>query len=305
MGTDTQHGSLEVRLTLTPAIGIDISAAQATVPEGGFLFIVHKATEGHDYTDPQFASRFPTFTGLRGAYHYARPGDGFSGVQQADFFVATVLRSGFVPGVDLWQLDCEGTGNETVDGPTWTFFVNSFMREATQRLGARGFLYVGAFFEPTAFATLTTSYPWWLPDYGVNDGSIHPLSAVGANPVIHQFSSAPFTVGGFSGPLDRNVINDEAAWERLVPPKPRVDLKAIAAIAALLKSVTLRPVKYGDKGKSVAKVNGLLVKRGFKVAGDAYGVDTAAAVASFKRSAKLKNRDGKVCGRACLLALLK
>ena len=75
-----------------------------------WLFVVHKATEGTTYADPQFARRFPTIRTIRGAYHYARPLDGDGGTQ-AGHFADTCLAAGFKPGVDIWQLDCEGMGN--------------------------------------------------------------------------------------------------------------------------------------------------------------------------------------------------
>src|SRR5262249_44262208 len=76
------------------------------------------------------------------------------------------------------------------------------------RLGRLGFLYMGASFLPRDITTrLTTTFNWWLPDYGVNDGTRHPLAA-GLNPVIHQFTSVKPS-------LDRNVIHDQARWQQL------------------------------------------------------------------------------------------
>lgn len=193
-----------------PGIGIDISAAQSTVPGGPWLFAIHKATEGHDYWDPQFAARYPLLrpqAPLVGAYHYARPGDGFDGAAQADFFAGVCLLAGFRAGVDMWQLDCEGTGNESVTAAQWSAFVPAFMARATFRLGARGFMYCGFYFMSDAMRPLAQRYPWWDADYGPNDGAVHPLPS-GANPVIHQFSSA--------GALDRNVIHDPARWASIL-----------------------------------------------------------------------------------------
>lgn len=200
------------------SIGIDISAAQNAVAPGPWLFAIHKATEGHDYTDPQFAGRYQSLRNvalLVGAYHYARPADGFDGTAQADFFADVCLSAGFRAGVDMWQLDCEGIGNEGVTSAMWSAFVPAFMERARFRLGDRGFMYCGFYFEAAALRPLAVRYPWWDADYGPNDGAVHPLP-LGANPVIHQFAS--------NGGLDRNVIHDAARWASIVgsapPPAP-------------------------------------------------------------------------------------
>jgi GH25 family lysozyme M1 (1,4-beta-N-acetylmuramidase) len=289
------------------SVGIDISADQSSVAEGPWLFVVHKATEGHDYKDPQFAARYPTLVGqnetLRGAYHYARPGDGFSGVQQADFFADTVLAAGFVPGQDLWQLDCEGTGNEGVSQATWQAFILQFMSQATLRLGARGFIYGGYSFLFTPEAVnapqaWTTVYNWWDADYGPNDGAVHPLSApepYATNCVIHQFSSA--------GNLDRNVVNNTARWDALFPAP--VNLSVLAKLGVFLKAIMRRPMQRGDKGPQILQLNRMLLRYGYAVSGDGYDDRTAHAILGFKAKHGLKNRDANVCGLPCVLALLK
>jgi GH25 family lysozyme M1 (1,4-beta-N-acetylmuramidase) len=296
-----------------PVVGIDISADQPSVPAGDWLFIVHKATEGLDYVDPDFKARFPTLNGngLRGAYHYARPTDAYSGVQQAEYFAVAVLSSGFRPGVDLWQLDCEATGNESVGDAGWTLFVNDFMHHATQMLGNRGFLYVGAYFSIGAFTELVRQYNWWLPDYGVNDGEVNPFAGtLVATPMLHQYTDCAW---GSFGPLDRNVVNNEQAWAFMFPPPPPVvkptpaiiaALKRIAALAAVVRH---KPIRRGDKGPNVSFVQSLLRQRGFPFVQETgvYDDNTALAVALFKRSVRLSNLNGDVCGRACINALLK
>lgn len=291
---------------MAATVGIDISAAQGSVAPGPWLFVVHKATEGHDYVDPRFKERYATLASppaLRGAYHYARPGDGFDGKAQAQFFAVTVIAAGFKPGVDMFQLDCESMGNFGVNGAAWAAFIEAFMLEATKLLGKRGFLYMGWPWAVTtlgaALATqLVGKYPWWLPDYGINDGQVHSVSApfeVWGDIVLHQYSSF--------GALDRNVIGNAAKWAQVTAPP--VDLRAIAEALAFIKALTTKPLKRGDKGPNAAKLNGLLAHHGYHVSGDVYDLDTVKAVADFKRRRKLKNRDGARCGRACTMALYK
>ena len=280
---------------MTNPVGIDISAAQPNTPSGDWLFIVHKATEGHDYLDPAFAARFgPSRAGAAyvGAYHYARPLDGYPGNAQADFFAQTCLAAGFRPGEDLWQLDCEGTGNDGCTPAEWSVFVRAFMAEATAKLGNRGFLYVGQFFpiglDPNTFS-------WWLPDYGPNNGNVNPI-ANGKVPVIHQYSSA--------GALDRNVVVDTAKWNAIVGdvPIPASLAKFLQWVAAFAK----RPLIQGDKGSRVVAVQKLLNRHGFSLPLDGvYDVEMVAAVKRFKIAHGISNSVGSIVGRECIQALVK
>lgn len=195
------------------SVGIDISGVQPAEVPGDWLFVVVKTTEGLSVVNPlasqqwAFAQRSP----FRGLYHYARPHPGagaLSGLAQAKVFADDALTRGFRKGVDLVQLDCEQTGNENVSSADWSAFVPAFMDSVLARLGALSFVYVGRFFHADVFGPLVQHgrYNWWLPDYGPNNGQVHPLAA-GVLPVIHQYSSA--------GGLDRNVIANPAAWSML------------------------------------------------------------------------------------------
>lgn len=190
---------------MTSDIGIDISHFQPADVPGDWLFIVVKLTEGmgnpHAAFDAQWANAART---MRGVYHYARPAAS-DGARQANWFCDTALAKGFLPGTDIWLLDVEGLGNETVTGQQWAVFVDTFMPVALRRLGSIGFLYVGAFFQ-SELAVARTRYNWWCPAYGNNDGTVHPLPP-GINPVIHQYTS-------FAG-LDRNRIVDVTRWEMI------------------------------------------------------------------------------------------
>lgn len=191
-------------LPVTSDIGIDISHYQPADVPGDWLFIVVKLTEGmgdpHAAFDAQWANAART---MRGVYHYARPAAS-DGATQAKHFCDIALASGFTPGTDIWLLDVEGQGNETVSGKQWQVFVDTFMPVALRRLGVAGFLYVGAYFQ-SELAVARTRYNWWVPAYGVNDGNVHPLPA-GVRPVVHQYTSVPF---------DKNVVVDKERWEML------------------------------------------------------------------------------------------
>lgn len=283
------------------AVGIDISHFQSTIPGGPWLFAVHSAGDGFNYTDPMFGGRYQALRMIApivGAYLYARPAQS-SGVAQAQKFAETCLAAGFKKGVDIWQLDAEGGENEGVNGAVWRTFIDEFMVEATSLLGDRGFLYAGwPFLMQLGLTDLVTKYVWWLPDYSVNDGQVHPVQvspAIAVDVVIHQYTSA--------GGLDQNVILNTQKWDRILTPP--LNWSVLKQIAALIKAISTKPLHFGERGPKVSGMNAALEKHGYQVAGDAYGARSVAAVADFKRRKGLKNRDGKVCGRACILALFK
>jgi GH25 family lysozyme M1 (1,4-beta-N-acetylmuramidase) len=283
------------------AVGIDISHYQGTIPGGPWLFAVHSVGDGLTYTDPSFAGRYQALrmvAPIVGAYIYARPVQS-SGTDQAKRFAVLALAAGFRKGVDIWQLDAEGGENDNISGAVWRTFIDEFMLVATDLLGDRGFLYAGwPFLMSLGLTDLVTHYDWWLPDYGPNDGQIHPVQVspeIAADVVIHQYTSA--------GNLDQNVVLNVQKWDAILTPP--LDWNILKTIAAYIAAVTQSPMHFGDRGPRITKMNDLLVKHGYNVAGDAYGARSVAAVADFKRRKGLKNRDGKVCGRACILALFK
>lgn len=187
--------------------GIDISSWQPADVPGAWAFMFVKLSEANGPANRRFAQQWQNAKRtMRGVYHYARPGVS-DGAEQAQVFSSLALSSGFRPGEELWALDVEGGSNGTTDGPRWAQFVHDFMGPTLERLGPRGFLYVGQYFFRADLGPLTQSYNWWLPNYGMNDGSVHYLP-FGANPVLHQFSSA--------GNLDRDVVHDAARWNALV-----------------------------------------------------------------------------------------
>lgn len=284
------------------SVGIDISHYQPAIPGGPWLFAVHQATEGSGFSDPTFAGRYEALrmvAPIVGAYHYARPLQS-NGVSQANRFADTAIAAGFKPGIDIWQLDAEDGENGGISNPLWFQFIEQFMQQAEVRLGKRGFLYAGwPFLVAHGLATLATKYNWWLPDYSVNDGNVHPVQTPAAYTpyvVIHQFTS--------HDSLDQNVVQNVATWDALFAPV--VNWNFLAKIAAFLKSVGARKIHYGERGARVAKLHELLRKHGYhNCTGEVYNARTAAAVADFKRRKGQKNRDGRYVGKPCMLKLLQ
>lgn len=195
--------------------GIDISGFQPDNVPGPWEFIVVKTTEGTSVVNPRadaqwlYASRT-----TRGLYTYARPGKGSAPVQ-AQAFIRDALARGFRPGVDIWQLDAEAGGNESVSPQTWQAYVDAFMLVTLAQLGPRGFLYAGwPFVQTYGLQGHVQRYKWWLPAYGRNDGNVNPYPPGTPEQlvVIHQFSS--------HGGLDQNRVVDSARYGASAPPAP-------------------------------------------------------------------------------------
>ena len=284
--------------------GADISQFQPNFPPDWYKqygFVVCKASEGSSEVDPTFAIKFPAARGNcahAGTYHYARPADG-SGTQQADHFADTCLANGFRPGVDIWMLDVEGTGNESVTAGQWLGYIGEFRIEAEKRLGRLGCLYVGYYFWLSNLGgrhDLLAPWKWWLPWYGPNDGQLHQPTGVNLPQAVfvQQYTSA--------NGLDLNYV-DDAAWSTWLQTAPPVDWSAVEKIAKYIELVGEKPLRYGDSGPHVFEMNALLEHCGYHCAGNDFGDATADAIANFKAKFHLHNRDGRVCGRACITAL--
>lgn len=231
---------------MTQPLGPDVSGFQTpnVLSVGDWLFAFVKLSEGTGASNRNFRQQWSDALRFfkRGVYHYARPHSS-DGLHQANTFCDLAYAAGFKHGVDMWALDVEGLGNdvkalgnEAVTGPEWVAFINTFMGQAIARLGPIGFLYVGQYFFPADIGPLTHRYPWWLPNYGINDGAVHGLP-FGVNPVLHQFTSA--------NGLDKSIVHDMAAWQRLtddphglfipVPPTKEHRVLSVSGVPVLDK----------------------------------------------------------------------
>ncbi len=188
--------------------GIDISSNNGgykSVPTAGLDFCVVKLTQGTGYVNPMAVDQLAwarSWAKHVGVYHWVEPW--VSATDQANHFIDTAHADG---PFDFWYLDCEDPSHPT-SASAWVACVNTILGLCKAHLGLEnGGLYVGQFFEGGALVPLAKQNNWWLPDYGHNDGTAHAPS-LGAQPVIHQYSSA--------GGLDRNVVLDEPAFARMV-----------------------------------------------------------------------------------------
>jgi GH25 family lysozyme M1 (1,4-beta-N-acetylmuramidase) len=153
------------------------------VRKSGKEFAIIKATEGTDYTNPNFAG--PTYNDyaaagraglVRGAYHFARPSLPIvsSAVAQAKYFAAVVgpvsSKATLPPALDL-----EVTGGlHRGQLVTWA---QTFLLEMRRLTGRTPMLYTYPTFwtsdlgDPTALAR----YPLWMAAYGTSRAPISDL----------------------------------------------------------------------------------------------------------------------------------
>lgn len=98
--------------------GIDVSKFQGrvdydAVKRSGVSFVIAKATEGHTYLDPYYATNKKAIRAaglIPGAYHFLRPLNGASIATQADWFCE------YADPEAIHALDVEGSGPLEVEG---------------------------------------------------------------------------------------------------------------------------------------------------------------------------------------------
>lgn len=170
--------------------GSDISEYQPRLP-GGVDFLICRAL-GHNEAftvyreDRLFKQHWANAKGRypygRGAYAYIVPGDG---LKQAEMFLDIVRSTGDEPELGYW-MDIERQVTETT--------VRNFhdrMRMAGVKFGfyCTHRAYYDILKEGRGFEDL----PWWIQDYGPNDGQLHDLDPPPPRPyLIHQYTSMGF-----------------------------------------------------------------------------------------------------------------
>jgi GH25 family lysozyme M1 (1,4-beta-N-acetylmuramidase) len=186
--------------------GIDWNAVRGSGIEFAFI----KATEGpvrctgnyytnswlrRDWNDSAAAGLY------RGAYHFARPGDINSAINQARYFVNAVgpmNRANDLPPVLDLEANCGLDANQMV---AWT---RAWVDEVTRLTGRDPIIYSGYYFwkdymgNTAAFSNL----PFWIATYGPR-----PLvPPVWSNYTFWQYSSSG-QVPGINGAVDMNLFS--------------------------------------------------------------------------------------------------
>jgi lysozyme len=208
-------------------LGIDVSAYQRSiswkaVKEAGVEFGFVKATEGTGYVNPTYERHREAARrhGIPvGAYHFARPDSDDGPLAEADFFLEVAAPE---QGDLLPVLDFEHAGMGPLKLARWA---RDWLKRVEKRIGQPPILYTyTAYWTSTVDNAVGFSrYPLWLANYGVNDGTVHPVRPVGDWPSvsIHQFTSKG-RIPGHDGGVDLNRLMRSAALDQLriggVPP---------------------------------------------------------------------------------------
>ena len=126
--------------------GDSFNAAQYKL--GGYPLIVLKASEGKTYKDSAFATRFREAGHLgitRFVYHFARPGNGNSAVDEAKNFCAAIKIAGKLNPDDRLVLDWEDPKYQNKNGDKW---ISDFIKEVGRQGYTVRVLYSGGWYLP-------------------------------------------------------------------------------------------------------------------------------------------------------------
>jgi len=207
-----------------PVEGIDVSIYQGTVDwtqvrASGRLFAIAKASDGSSTVDPRFAQNWAGIQGaglLRGAYHYAHPGQ--DAATQAAFFFSQFGSLGpgdLPPALDLEQND--GQSNDAVIA-----WAQAFLQKLETLCGQTPIVYTGGFWKfqlgnPTV-SSMGQS-PLWLAQYATTFQCPNSWTA----PTFWQYSGSG-TVPGISGNCDLDrFLGDESALRAMANAPPTSD----------------------------------------------------------------------------------
>lgn len=192
--------------------GIDVSHYQGSinwgsVRNGGIQFAWIKATEGTTYRDPRFDNNYPAayHAGvIRGAYHFARPGNS-SGAAQANFFAsnggAWSRDNLTLPGALDLEAGCHGLSQSQMR--SWILdFYNTYKARTSRDV----VIYTTRSWWSSCTGNWTgmgSRSPLWVAHWGVSSPSI---PAGFPTWTAWQYTSTG-RVSGISGNVDRNHFN--------------------------------------------------------------------------------------------------
>ena len=147
--------------------GLDLYAGNGTVDlakaktEDAVQFVIHKATEGADFTDSAFPTMWQRITdeGLQpGAYHFARPDNGNTPQAEAHHFLTVLGGRRGILALDGERLPRDWSLARLAD------WYAGWLQVVTQESELNPFLYTYHRWAFTFdFAALRSAYPLWIP----------------------------------------------------------------------------------------------------------------------------------------------
>ena len=215
--------------------GFDVASYQAgmNVGEAAGDFVLVKATEGIDYTNPEFNghAKHTLSAGKKlGVYHFIRNDSDIK--QQADYFL-TVVKPYI--GKTMLVLDFENTTGSTIQNRAGVGLAKQWLDYVYQQTGVRPVLYTGINCENSLdwSSVVNVNYGLWIAqynNYNVVNG-YQPRDLYGSlkhwkTAVMFQYTSTG-RLPGWNGNLDFDVFyGDKSAWDKYakatkaVKPKP-------------------------------------------------------------------------------------
>lgn len=215
--------------------GIDVASYQAGMNVGEVAgdFVLVKATEGIDYTNPEFnghAKQTLSAGKKLGVYHFIRNDSDIK--QQADYFL-TVVKPYI--GKAMLVLDFENTTGSTIQNQAGVGLAKQWLDYVYQKTGVRAVLYTGLSCENALdwSSVVKANYGLWIAQYNNYDAAIgyQPRDLYGSlknwkTAVMFQYTSTGRLLG-WNGNLDFDVFyGDKSAWDKYakatkaVKPKP-------------------------------------------------------------------------------------
>ena len=203
--------------------GFDVASYQAgmNVGEAAGDFVLVKATEGIDYTNPEFnghAKQTWSAGKKLGVYHFIRNDSDIK--KQANYFLTTVKP---YIGKVMLVLDFENTTGSTIQNQAGVGLVKQWLDYVYQQTGVRPVLYTGISCENSLdwSSVVKANYGLWIAqynNYNVVNG-YQPRNLYGSlkhwkTAVMFQYTSTG-RLPGWNGNLDFDVFyGDKSAWDK-------------------------------------------------------------------------------------------
>ncbi|MDN6253462.1 MAG: SH3 domain-containing protein, partial [Lactiplantibacillus plantarum] len=203
--------------------GFDVASYQAGMNVGEVAgdFVLVKATEGIDYTNPEFnghAKQTLSAGKKLGVYHFIRNDSDIK--QQADYFL-TVVKPYI--GKAMLVLDFENTTGSTIQNQAGVGLAKQWLDYVYQKTGVRAVLYTGLSCENALdwSSVVKANYGLWIAQYNNYDAVIgyQPRDLYGSlkdwkTAVMFQYTSTG-RLPGWNGNLDFDVFyGDKSAWDK-------------------------------------------------------------------------------------------
>lgn len=199
--------------------GIDIASYQTGIDLSVVPcdFVIIKATEGVNYTNPDFTRAYTQAkeqNKLIGIYHYA---NGAGATAEADYFLSVV---GDRVGDAILVLDWEQGGNSAFYNPA---YAKTWLDHVYSKTGVRPLIYMSkSVCRQFDWSAVAPNYGLWVAQYANNNPTGYQSNpwtdngGLGAwsNAAIFQYSSSGW-LSGWSGNLDLNLAYmDATAWAK-------------------------------------------------------------------------------------------